>query len=63
MKTWMQDLRFFIGSFFFLVGAVLVFQGLLSPALVEGINLNLYTGLGFVIFSLGTLWSLANIRL
>jgi len=47
-----EDLRFFIGSFFLAVGALLTLQGLRAPVLVEGYNLNLLTGTVFVAFSL-----------
>jgi hypothetical protein len=47
-----EDLRFFIGAFFLIVGAFLTFEGLRSGTLVEGFNLNLITGIGFVGFSL-----------
>jgi hypothetical protein len=58
MKTWMHDLRFFIGAFFLIVGAILSLQGLLDPTPVEGVNLNLYAGLGFILFSGGAFLSL-----
>ena len=59
MKAWIHDLRFFIGAFFLLVGALLIGQGALSPSLTDGVNLNLYSGIGFLTFSsiaLGSLW-------
>ena len=58
MKTWLQDLRFFIGAFFFIVGVILTLQGLIDPTPVEGVNLNLYAGMGFVLFSGGAFLSL-----
>ena len=58
MKLWLQDLRFFIGAFFLIVGLLLVAQGFFAPQLTEGVNLNLYAGLGFVLFSSAALASL-----
>jgi len=58
MKIWMHDLRFFIGAFFFLVGVLLLGQGVLSPMLTDGVNLNLDAGLGFLVFSSVALLSL-----
>ena len=46
-----EDLRFFIGSFFLMVGVLLSFQGWREPTLIEGYNLNLITGAAFVVFS------------
>ena len=47
-----EDLRFFIGTFFLIIGVFLTFEGLRSGTLVEGVNINLITGIGFVGFSL-----------
>jgi len=51
MNRLTEDLRFFIGAFFLIVGALLCFEGIRNAVLVEGCNLNLYTGLVFIAFS------------
>jgi hypothetical protein len=51
MARLLEDLRFFIGAFFFVVGVLLTLQGFLA-APTEGYNLNLSTGAAFVIFAL-----------
>lgn len=50
MNRLMEDLRFFIGAFFALVGVILVVEGIRSGVLVEGYNLNLITGMVFTFF-------------
>jgi uncharacterized membrane protein HdeD (DUF308 family) len=50
-----EDLRFFIGAFFLIIGALLVFQSFANPGLVEGYNLNLITGISFLAFALAAL--------
>ena len=47
----LEDLRFFIGLFFLIVGVILIAQGLLHPVETAGVNLNLNVGLGFLSFS------------
>lgn len=47
-----EDLRFFIGAFFFIVGGILCAEGLRVGTLVEGYNLNLWTGSVFLIFAI-----------
>ena len=46
-----NDLRFFIGLFFLLIGLILIAVGTIEPSLQAGVNLDLMTGFGFVIFS------------
>ena len=50
-----EDLRFFIGTFFAIIGAILLFQGVVHPTQVEGLNLNLICGISFLIFAAGAL--------
>ena len=50
MNRLIEDLRFCIGAFFAIVGVLLAGQGLITGPAENGINLNLYTGLVFVIF-------------
>jgi hypothetical protein len=45
-----EDLRFFIGAFFLVVGVLLTGAGLLHPEEVAGVNLNLIVGISFLIF-------------
>ena len=59
MKTWTHDLRFFIGFFFLLVSILLLGQGILAPQMTDGVNLNLYSGAGFMAFAFVALISLA----
>ncbi len=47
----LEDLRFFIGSFFFIIGALLVIKGIVDPISTEGFDLNLITGVCFFAFS------------
>ena len=47
----LEDLRFFIGLFFLIVGAILIAQGLIHPVETAGVNLNFDVGLGFLVFS------------
>lgn len=47
----LEDLRFFIGSFFLVVGLALVGKGLVTPILMDGYNLNLIAGAVFLLFS------------
>ncbi len=47
----LDDLRFFIGAFFLIIGGLLTIEGLQSHVLVEGYNLNLITGVTFVVFA------------
>ena len=51
----LEDLRFFIGFFFLIVGGLLTFDGAVNGVLIEGYNINLVTGLSFLVFSLITL--------
>jgi hypothetical protein len=51
MAKLMEDLRFFIGAFFLIVGALLTLQGLFGTQVGE-VNLNLITGIGFIVFAL-----------
>jgi tellurite resistance protein TehA-like permease len=46
----LEDLRFFIGTFFVLVGALLTGAGVLTPVETAGQNLNLIVGIAFLIF-------------
>jgi hypothetical protein len=58
-----EDLRFFIGSFFLIVSGILLFEGITVGTLTEGYNLNLFAGSIFLIFALGTLsLSLYSVR-
>lgn len=51
----LEDLRFFIGAFFVIVGVLLVGQGLINPLDTAGVNLNLIVGICFFIFGSGAL--------
>jgi hypothetical protein len=51
----LEDLRFFIGAFFLLVGFLLTAAGLISPVVTAGQNLNLLVGVTFVVFGAGAL--------
>jgi protein-S-isoprenylcysteine O-methyltransferase Ste14 len=51
MQKLFEDLRAFIGAFFLLVGIILTITGLVHPEFVEGYNLNLITGLCFLVFA------------
>jgi hypothetical protein len=51
MARLLEDLRFFIGTFFLIIGVLLVIEGLRVGTLVEGYNLNLWTGIVFILFS------------
>ena len=54
----LNDLRFIIGLFFFLVGALLVVLAfVLSYESVFGKNLNLYAGLAMLVFGAFMLWA------
>lgn len=55
LMRFLEDLRFFIGTFFVIVGGILAVAGLLRPELTEGVNLNLSVGLAFGLFGLGAL--------
>ena len=48
----LEDLRFFIGLFFFIVSGILLAQGYLHPLETAGVNLNVDVGFGFLVFSL-----------
>lgn len=50
-----EDLRFFIGAFFLIVGAILTGAGLVNPTEIAGVNLNLLVGVCFIIFGAGAL--------
>ena len=52
MSHLIEDLRFFIGVFFLMIGVLLIGESLLVPSMVEGINVNLWVGLSFLGFSL-----------
>jgi hypothetical protein len=50
MNRMIEDLRFCIGAFFLLVGVLLAGHGVIVGTLVAGFNLNLFTGIAFVLF-------------
>jgi Kef-type K+ transport system membrane component KefB len=50
MARLFEDLRFFIGAFFLIVGAMLMIQGLVNPVEIAGLNPNLISGVCFFIF-------------
>ena len=52
MADLIEDLRIFIGAFFFILGGILIVMGYSSPSLVEGFNLNLICGWIFLAFAL-----------
>ena len=53
----LNDLRFIIGLFFFLVGALLVVLAFaLRYEIGFGKNLNLYAGLAMLVFGMAMLW-------
>jgi hypothetical protein len=52
MQKLLEDLRFFIGAFFLIIGFILLTTGIFSPSYVEGFNLNLITGIVFLIFAM-----------
>ena len=54
-RNMFEDLRFFIGTFFAIIGAILLFQGVVHPTEVEGMNLNLICGVSFLVFAAGAL--------
>jgi hypothetical protein len=57
MNRLVDDLRFFIGAFFLIVGVLLVLQGALAAAPAgQEYNLNLMTGAAFVIFAVLALY-------
>ena len=51
MNKLFEDLRFFIGAFFLIVGVLLTGQGLFGETGEQGNQLNLLTGLAFILFS------------
>ncbi len=51
MQKLFEDLRAFIGAFFLIVGIILTITGIVHPEFVEGYNLNLITGICFLIFA------------
>ncbi len=51
----LEDLRFFIGAFFLIVGFLLTGAGLLQPQMTAGIELNLFVGLAFLAFGTGAM--------
>ena len=53
MADLFEDLRFFIGAFFFIVGAILLVHSIVEPSLVENVDLNFYAGSFFLLFSIG----------
>jgi hypothetical protein len=55
LQNMFEDLRFFIGTFFAIIGAILLFQGVVHPTQVEGLNLNLICGVSFLVFAGGAL--------
>ena len=56
MTNLLEDLKFFIGTFFVIVGVLLLIEGLTNPVLSAGYNLNLIAGTSFLIFALVPLW-------
>ena len=48
----LEDLRFFIGLFFSIIGILLIGESFYHPTSVEGFNLNLITGCVFASFGL-----------
>ena len=55
MKAMIEDLRFFIGSFFFILGVILIVAGLSHAPSQPTPNLNLFTGAAFVVFAIAML--------
>ena len=55
MSHLIEDLRFFIGVFFLMIGLLLVGESFMVPSMVEGINVNLWVGLSFLAFSVSSL--------
>lgn len=55
MMRLLEDLRFFIGAFFVIVGLLLAVAGLVQPEITAGVNLNLVVGITFVVFGGGAL--------
>ena len=51
----LEDLRFFIGAFFAIVGLLLSVAGLVQPEITAGVNLNFVVGVTFIIFGGGAL--------
>lgn len=45
-----EDLRFFIGAFFMIIGTLLLLQGWLAPILIADLNPNLISGAVFLVF-------------
>lgn len=63
MKALLEDLLFFIGAFFLIIGSLLVFAGLSNPEITEGYNLNLWTGGIFLVFAVTiTTLSIRNLK-
>ncbi len=53
----LNDLRYIIGLFFTLVGAVLIVMPLLSTTdKTHGFNLNLFAGAAMLVLGIGLLW-------
>lgn len=53
MKSLLEDLVFFIGSFFLIVAVLLFLAGMTQDANLDPYHLNYWTGSVFLIFSLG----------
>ena len=56
MERLLEDLQFFIGAFFIIVGAILFFEGITSPVYTSGFNLNAIVGAIFLALSIIPTW-------
>ena len=52
MTELFEDLRMFIGGFFLIVGAILIFESTQQTAASDSMNLDLWSGCAFIAFSL-----------
>ena len=55
MRLLLEDLRFFIGAFFALIGVILVIAGSINPVDTAGYNMNVVVGIVFTVFGAGAL--------
>lgn len=56
MERLILDLRFTIGLFFAIIGVMLTLHGMIVGTRIEGVNLNLLTGMIFLLFGIGLFW-------
>ncbi len=56
MANLLEDLKFFIGAFFLILSALLLFEGFTNPVLSAGYNLNVIAGTSFLIFAIVPIW-------